>query len=296
MKAFDSKASGILTPLELKKIQYKLGYWLIFSFVVLVSFVSMFPSLWVFLSSFKDVNEFLSIPPTIIPHSFHPEKLVDVWKTLNFGKYYISTIYMSLGELVFSIVVNGLAGYVISRLKPTGTRFFFMLVIWSMMLPNSVSMVPLFLSFIDFPILHVNMLNTYFPMWMMAGANAFRLLLFKNYFDTIPMSFIEAARIDGCSDLGIFLKIMLPLAKPIIMVVAIFSVNGSWEAFFWPYLVLKDKELATVAVQLFKMKSTGYPIDKYMIALLFSILPPAIIFVFFQKHIMGGIIIGGVKG
>ncbi|MEG1441654.1 MAG: carbohydrate ABC transporter permease [Oscillospiraceae bacterium] len=296
MKAFDEKQTGLLTSLDLKSLRSRIGYWCIVGFIVLVSIICIFPPLWVFLSSFKDVKEFLSIPPTIIPHSFHPEKLVEVWKSMNFGKYYINTFYLAIGELVFCIFFNGLAGYVISRLKPKGSMLFFSLVLWSMMLPTSVSMVPLFMSFIDFPIFHFSMLNSYFPMWLMAGANAFNVLLFKNFFDSIPMSYLEAARIDGCSNLGIFTRIILPLSKPIIMVVAIFSINASWESFFWPYLVIKDKSLTTVAVQLFKMKATGFAMDKYMIVLLFSILPPAIIFLFFQKYIMEGVTMSGIKG
>ncbi|MEG2670391.1 MAG: carbohydrate ABC transporter permease [Oscillospiraceae bacterium] len=296
MKAFDEKQTGLLTSLDLKSLRSRIGYWCIVGFIVLVSIICIFPPLWVFLSSFKDVKEFLSIPPTIIPHSFHPEKLVEVWKSMNFGKYYINTFYLAIGELVFCIFFNGLAGYVISRLKPKGSMLFFSLVLWSMMLPTSVSMVPLFMTFIEFPIFHFSMLNSYFPMWLMAGANAFNVLLFKNFFDSIPMSYLEAARIDGCSNLGIFTRIILPLSKPIIMVVAIFSINASWDSFFWPYLVIKDKSLTTVAVQLFKMKATGFAMDKYMIVLLFSILPPAIIFLFFQKYIMEGVTMSGIKG
>ena len=164
---------------------------------------------------------------------------------------------MALGELVFCILSNGIAGYVISRLKPKGSALFFTIILWTMMLPSSISMVPLFMTFMDFPYLHVDLLNSYIPMWLMAGANAFYVLLFKNFFDTIPMSYVEAARIDGCSDVGIFARIILPLSKPILMVVTIFSINGSWESFFWPYLVIREKQLDTVAVQLFKMKNAG---------------------------------------
>ncbi|MCK9478968.1 MAG: carbohydrate ABC transporter permease [Firmicutes bacterium] len=296
MRAFSEKSSGIITSLDLKKRHVQIGYWCLFALLAVISTICLFPPLWVFMSSFKDLKEFLTVPPTIIPRSFHPEKVIEVWKTLRFATYYRNTIVMAIGELIFCIFVNGLAGYVISRLRPKGASLYYKLVLWTMMLPASISMVPLFKLFIDFPWLHFSMLNTYVPMWLMAGANAFNVMLFKNFFDTIPDSYVEAARIDGCSDLGIFAKIIMPLSVPILIVVAIFSVNFSWEAFFWPYLVIRDKKLDTVAVQLFKMKSSGFSEDKYMIALLFSILPPALVFIFFQKYMIQGITMSGIKG
>lgn len=296
LKAFEKKESGLLTSIDFKRRKVRVGYYLMLAFIIFVSIVCLFPPLWIFMSSFKDVKEFLQSPPTFWPRSFHPEKLPEVWQTLNFGKYYWNTVKMALGELVFCILSNGIAGYVISRLKPKGSALFFTIILWTMMLPSSISMVPLFMTFMDFPYLHVDLLNSYIPMWLMAGANAFYVLLFKNFFDTIPMSYVEAARIDGCSDVGIFARIILPLSKPILMVVTIFSINGSWESFFWPYLVIREKQLDTVAVQLFKMKNAGYTMDKYMIVLLFSIIPPAAVFLVFQKYIMQGITMSGVKG
>lgn len=130
----------------------------------------------------------------------------------------------------------------------------------------------------------------------MAGANAFYVLLFKSFFNSIPMSYLEAARIDGCTNVGIFTKIILPLSKPIIMVVSIFCINTAWESFLWPYLVVKNFDRYPVAVQLFKLKESGFATDKYMVVLLFSIIPPAIIFMFFSKYIMQGANMSGIKG
>ncbi|MEG1880358.1 MAG: carbohydrate ABC transporter permease, partial [Oscillospiraceae bacterium] len=172
----------------------------------------------------------------------------------------------------------------------------FALILWSMMMPTSTSMVPLFMTFLDFPGLG-NLSNTYLPMWIMAGANPFNVLLFKSFFDSIPMPYIEAARIDGCTNLGIFAKIIMPLSKPIIMVVSIFSFTASWDNFLWPYLVLKNTSLYTVSVKLFTMQSvSGISMDLQVVAILFAIIPPAILFIFFQKHIMAGFTLSGVKG
>lgn len=296
MKAFDLKETGILTSLDLKQRHVRIGYWIMFAVILFIALVFLFPALWIILSSFKDVKEFLSTPPTLFPHSFHPEKLGEVWNKMSISRSYLNTMLVACGDMFFAIVVNGLAGYVVSRLKPKGSNLFFILVLWSMMLPSSVSLVPLFMTFLDFPVLHFNMMDTYIPMWIMKGANAFNVLLFKSFFDSISISYIEAARIDGCTDLGIFRKIILPLSKPVVVTVAIFTFNGSWAEFLWPYLVLKSKTLYTVPVQIFRMKTAGFLMDQYVIVLLFAMIPSMIMFLLFQKQIMNGVSLGGIKG
>lgn len=296
MKAFENKETGLITSLDFKMRRVRIGYWIMFALLLIIALIFLFPAVWIILSSFKDVKEFLSTPPTLFPHSFHPEKLVEVWKKMNISRSYLNTMIVACGDMAFSIIVNGLAGYVISRLKPKGSSLFFILVLWSMMLPSSVSLVPLFMTFQDFPIFHFSMMNTYLPMWICKGANAFNVLLFKSFFDSISISYIEAARIDGCSDLGIFRKIILPLSIPVVTTVAIFTFNGSWAEFLWPYLVLKDKSLYTVPVQIYRMKSAGFLMDQYVIVLLFAMLPSLIMFLLFQKQIMHGVSLGGIKG
>ncbi len=296
MKRFSEKRGTLISVVDLKQKKYRAVYWSFFAVMVLLVLICLVPVLWLILSSFKDMNEFLQVPPTFIPKSFHPEKIWEAWQSMHFGKYYLNTIILAGGSWLMSIVINGLAGYVLSRLKPKGSTMVFTLILWTMMMPTSVSMVPLFMTFIDFPIFHFSLLNTYLPMWLIAGANAFNVLLFKSFFDSIPISYIEAAKLDGCSNLGIFTRIVVPMSKPVIAVVSIFSINAAWDDFLWPYLVLKDTSLHTVMVQIFTMKTTGYPADLHIIAIMFAIIPPCIIFMIFQKHIMEGFSLSGIKG
>ena len=296
MKRFKEKNSGIIVSQDLRQRKIRILYWIMFVALLFISLVCIFPPIWVFLSCFKDMKEFLSIPPTIIPKTFDLSKIGKVWQSLNFGKYYLNTLCLAGGEWLFCILFNGMGGYVLSRLRPKGTTLIFTLIFWTMLLPTSVNMVPLFMTITDFPIFHFSMIDTFWPMWLMAGANAFYVLLFKSFFNSIPMSYLEAARIDGCTNVGIFTKIILPLSKPIIMVVSIFCINTAWESFLWPYLVVKNFDRYPVAVQLFKLKESGFATDKYMVVLLFSIIPPAIIFMFFSKYIMQGANMSGIKG
>ena len=125
--------------------------------------------------------------------------------------------------------------------------------------------------------------------------NRFDTFLFKIYFDSISISYLEAARSDGCGNMRIFFKIVLPLAMPIVMVVAIFTVNNAWSSFLWPLLIFKNEELMPVAVKIFRMKGE-YSLDLYMLSLVFAFIPPTIIYICFQKQILGGLAAGGVKG
>lgn len=296
MKAFENKRSGLLTSVDLRQPRIKVGYWIVFAILCLVALIFLLPVLWVAISCFKDSEEFFMIPPTIIPNSFHPGKLVEVWKEWDFGRYYLNTLLVSCGDVCFAVFFNGLAGYVISRLRPKGSKLLFTIILWTMMMPSSVSMVPLYMTWVDFPIFHFSLMNSYLPIWLGKGANAYYVLLFKSFFDGISDSLIEAAEIDGCTKVGIFIKVVLPLSLPIVTTVAIFTFNVAWADFMWPYLLLQDKSLFTVPLEIFKVKISGIAQDKYIILLFFSIIPMLIIFLLFQKQIMQGINIGGVKG
>ena len=170
------------------------------------------------------------------------------------------------------------------------------LIMWTMLLPNTLSLVALFMNMIDFPVTGWNLSNTYFPMWMSSGANAFQILLYKNFFDSLSASLVEAARLDGCNRVKIFQKIILPLSKPIVAVDAIFTLSGAWGQFMLPYLVLNDKKMKTVMLAIYDMSlSRQYTIDERLAGIVFSIIPPIIIFFLLQRYIMGGLTVGGVK-
>lgn len=264
--------------------------------MILVSLTFIIPVLWVLLSAFKGTEEFFRNPPTIFPESFDFSKIGYVWKKAALGKVYLSTIYMMLGSLIVSLTSNGLAGYVLSRLKPRGSQLVVVVVLWSMMMPGGLSMVPLFISFTkEIPILGRNLMDSYIPLWMMSGASAFNVLLFKGFFDGISKSYLEAARIDGCSEVGIFTKIVMPLSKPVFMSVSIFVFTGGWGNFMWPYLLIQDENMIPIGVRTYLLQPV-LPQDEYFMMLIFVILPPIIFFCVFQKYIMGGVSLGGVKG
>lgn len=289
-KGFESKRVGVISDIDYKQKSVKIVYWLIFIFAVLVAFVCIAPPLWVILSSFKDTKEFYQIPPTLFPKTWDFSKLTNAWKTLDFLKYYKNTFIITIGSILSAIIFNGLSGYVLSKLKPKGWTVVFAVIMGSMMIPAQVSMVPTYIN-----IVNLHMLNTYWPMILMAGYNAFLTIVFKSFFDGIPSALIEAAQIDGCTRLGVFFRIVLPLSKAVMFTAAILSFNAAWGDFFWPLLVLKDRSVYTIMVEVYTVQQ-NIAQDQALIILTFAIIPPAIMFVFFQKYIMQGMTMSGIKG
>ena len=294
-KRFENKNTGLLQQSDLRTVRGKISYWMIFAILMLCSLVFLLPVIWVLLSGFKDTREFLSVTGSIFPESYDFSKFATAFGRFSLGKYYINSFALVAGQLVFSITVTGLGGYALSRIKPIGSQIVATLILWTLLFPGSMSLIPLFQSFCDLPYLHINLTDSYWPVFLMAGANAFNVLLFKSFFDGIPMSYLEASKIDGASNMGIFFKIILPLSKPIVMVVAIFTFNGAWSAFLWPYLIIKSDNIQVLAVKLYTIKGS-VEIAEYMRILLFSIIPPAIMFSLFSKQIMGGLNMSGIKG
>ncbi len=303
MKRFDEKQTGMLSRSDLKGFEGKLIYWTFFAILIIMSLISLIPAVWTVLTAFKDTQEIYA-GFSFFPKDMSPGKIVDrlteSWKALQLGSAFINTIVMSLGSLCIHIVVCGFGGYVLSKLKPKGSKLIFTLVVWTMMMPGQIRMVPNYISWLHFPFaadngLGVSLLDTFWPMWLGAGADTFAVLLFKNSFDALSTSYVEAAKIDGCTNYGVFFKIMLPLATPIIIFQSINVLSGAWSDFFTPLLVLDKKSV--VPLKIYRLQGdSSIKMNTYFMALVFASIPPFIIFFVFQKQILGGINVGGVKG
>lgn len=292
-----AKNEGLLNWSDLKTPTGKLIYWTMFAFLLLLSLICLLPVLWMFVSGFKTNQELYAIPPKLLPSSVDFSQVVRVFQVAHVGKYALNSLWIIIGCLAFDILFNGLAGYVLSRVKPKGSALLNTAIFWTMMLPG-ISMVPLYMTFVDMPIIHVNLLGSFLPLWMMAGTNAFNIFLFRNFFNSIPMDYIEAARIDGASNIKIFFRIILPLSAPILSVVTIFSVIGSWGNFFWPYLILGNTGKEPISVMLYSLTQSGSPFkaNEQMLIMMMAAIPSIIVYAIFSKKILGGLNMSGIKG
>ena len=282
--------NGLIRDFDLKQKNTIFGYNIILIFGILVSVLGIAPLIWMVLSGFKEVREFVA-GTNIIPESFRIEGYIATWSQLGFTRFYFNSFISVGGSVLSAVFFNGLLGYVLSKIKPAGSKIVYGLILWSLLIPATTSVVPLFVN-----IARLRLTGTFIPLWFAIGANAFFVILFKNFFDELPQSLVEAAQIDGAKNFNIFLKIAVPLSKPIIAVIVIYAINAAWSDFLLPYLVLGGSEFETVMVRLFSFRM-GRSNDIAIIrALVFSVIPPIILFALFQKQITGMALHSGIKG
>lgn len=187
---------------------------------------------------------------------------------------------------------NGLLAYSLAIIKPKGYNLVMMLLMFSMLIPSSTNIIALFKN-----INALGLNGSFLSLWLACGASAFNVIMFKQFFEAIPSELLDAARLDGCGALKEFSVIVLPLSKPIIAVIAIFAMTSSWSDFLLPYLVLNGSGKETVMVSLFRFKDIATMTAVNILrACMFSIIPPTILFVIFQKQITDGAMTGAVKG
>lgn len=292
-----NKGATLIADSDLRLLRYKIGYAVIILVLMMFVLIALVPTIWAFLLGFKSVDEIYSSTPTFFPKQIDLSVVGAVLKETKLATNIISTFIMAFGQIASLLLINGFGGYVLSRVKPKGTKVVFLAITWTMMMPGSVRTVPLYMSFVDFPLLHISLLNTYWPFFLLSAGGAFNILLFKTFFDSISISLVESARLDGCSEVGIFTKIILPLSMPIVAYLSVLTFNGAWKDFLMPMLVLSDQKLQTVPVVIYRLRMKS-SLNMPTVAMLLTLasIPPIITFCIFQKWIMGGINIGGVKG
>lgn len=287
---YENKKDGAIRGFDMHSGKSRVLAVVIMLICILMVAICIFPILWVFFASFKDIKEFTR-NVSILPETFDWSRIAETWKAFKFVKYYKNSLISVAGSTVCAILFNGLLAYGLGVLRPKGYKIAYGLVMWSLLIPGTTSIVALFRN-----INLVGLKGSFVPLWLAFGANAFYVVLFKQFFEEIPKELLEAAKLDGCGVWQTFFKIMMPLSKPIIVVVAIFAVTAAWSDFLLPYLVLNGSGKETVMVKLFSFKDTPTDAVSVLRAALFAIIPPAIIFAVFQKQITDGAAAGAVKG
>lgn len=285
------RRTGVIREYDMHSRSVRAGYAFILLLCVFMVVLAVFPLVWVILAGFKDLKEFMS-STSILPTSFSLKPFAETWSQLGIERNYLNSLLSVFGSVICALIFNGLLGYGLGILKPKGYKTVKKLVMLSLLLPTTISIVPLFMN-----IQKLNLGNSFIPLWLSYGANAMYVILFVQFFESLPRSIIEAADIDGCSQLQTFFRIVLPLSKPICAVIAIFAVNAAWSDFLLPYLVLRGSEMQTVMVRLFVF-STEQTVnaDTMMRSVVFSMLPPIILFFIFQKQLTENTVSVGIKG
>lgn len=268
--------------------------------LVLLSVLFLMPLLWMFSTSLKPIEETMSSPPKWIPSkvlwSNYPDAMAYHAEELGYIPFLVyarNTLIVTILTVTGAVLSNALVAYSFARLKWPGRDLFFSITLATMMIPFPVLMVPTFSLF-----KWLGWVGSYKPLWVPAFfASAFSIFLLRQFFRTIPMELSEAAKLDGCSELRIFTDIIAPLARPALMVVALFTFMGSWNDFLGPLIYLVDQNTFTLSLGLsaYQTQHGGTPWNLLMAATLVVIMPVIIVFFLAQKVFIQGIATSGLK-
>jgi multiple sugar transport system permease protein len=288
-----SSERGIISDHDLKKPGIKIVY-LVVCLVILIMVITMiYPILHTLFSAMKPNEELNTAPPHFFPQAIKWTNFADAWHSLPLTTYFSHTLIVFAGNLIFSLGVLSLAAFSLSRMRVPFRKAIFMFLLLALFIPPTTYIIPNYLNLIQ-----LNLIEKFGALWFPAAANAFFLLLIKSFFDSIHPEMFEAARIDGASDFRCFMQIALPLSVPIFATLSIFTFNSVWNDWFWPFLVINHEDHITLASAIYQYvlqaRLTEYSV-KFAAYTLASI-PPIIVFAFFQKYIIRGVQIGGVKG
>lgn len=260
----------------------------ILNFVLLAagSLMILSPLWWMISTSLKTMAEVMSFPPTFFPESWNWGNYIKTWEAAPFTRYTINTLTITTLVVIGNVLSNSFIAYGFAKIPFRGKNILFAIVLATMMIPGFVTLIPQYVLFAN-----LGWVNTYFPLVVPAFfGSAFNIFLLRQFYMTIPTELIEAAKMEGANHFYIWWKIGLPLTKPAIATVAIFSFNGAWNDFLGPLLYLNDENLYTLQIGLQVFKGQLNTQWNYLMAgSLLVLLPVILLFFFFQKYFIQGI-------
>jgi len=258
--------------------------------LAVLALTMLVPFLWMLLCSFKPLSEVESLDP--LPSRWMPGNYASVFGHIPFARYYFNTIFVAAWVTVLQVLTSAMAAYSFSRLHWRGRDTIFKLYLATMMIPGAVTMIP---NYVVMTKLHL--LDSYMGLIVPASFSAFGTFLLRQFMLTIPSSLDEAAAVDGASHWTIFWDVIMPLTRPGLITLAIFTFLGTCGSFFWPLVMIKSDHLRTLPIGMLYFDSMyGRQTNLLMAASVMNIIPVIILFVVAQKYIVKGIQLGAVKG
>lgn len=286
----------LISDADLRRPGFRIG-WSVSRIVVLAAAVlaGAGPLFWTARSALSSTQQLLRDPLAIWPSPTQWHNLSEAWSSLEIGRYLLNTLVLVGGSWLSQLVVATTAGYALSVLRPWLGRVIYVAILATLFVPGTVSMVALYLTVLHLPGLGIDLTGTPFAVWLPAGAHAFNVLLAKQFFDGIPRDLFDAAQVDGAGPLTIFWRLVLPLSRPLIAVISLLSVMSAWKDFLWPLIVIPDPTAQPLAVALPRLADSA---DQSLLlaGMFIAFIPPLLIFIIFQRHIVQGISFTGLKG
>jgi len=255
--------------------------------------LALFPVFVMVTASFKSLAEVLRVPPAWLPEQLTLKNFREVFRQQPlYGRYFLNSAIVALITVCSVLFTSSLAGYALSKFRFRGRNAIFIFILGTMMIPFEIRMVPLYVMVSDW-----HLTDTYLGLALPGLVGAFGIFLMRQFIASIPGDLMDAARIDGASEPGIFFRIVLPLSKPALSALAIFTLVGSWEAFLWPLLIVNSETMRTLPIGLALFAGRYLQrLDLQMAASVLTVLPMVIVFFVLQRRFVEGLTLTGLKG
>lgn len=252
------------------------------------------PFIWMVSTSFKELAQVFVYPPEWIPDPFVWENYPTALVAVPFGRWFFNSLFIGLFVTLGQLLTCSLAGFTFARMRFPGRNVLFLLYLGTMMIPHHVTIIPIFVMMNS-----LGLVDTYWPLIIPALVSAWGTFLFRQYFLTMPQELEDAAKIDGCSFFRIYRQIFMPLSKPILATLGVFTFMGSWNDFLGPLIFLQSKDNKTLPIGLLQFRADFQGMSNWpvmMAGVVISVLPVLIAFVIGQKYFVRGIALTGIKG
>ncbi|MCH4192790.1 MAG: carbohydrate ABC transporter permease [Butyrivibrio sp.] len=259
-----------------------------------MAFICLFPLIYMILNSFGPAVEAAGAGRSIMPAKFTLDSYKAFFAFSEFsGRWLLNSFVSSVAQVIGNVVFASMAGYAFAKMKFRGKNLLFYLIMVGMMIPYQVTQVPLYILMVN----KFRLSNTYLALILPGMVTAYNIFLTKQFFTGIPTELIESGKLDGCSQMGVFVRIIVPLSKTVLAVLAITTFLSSWNTFFWPFLVTSHESMFTIQVGLKQFKFANTTMFGPMMAgATISAVPMFILFFSLQKYFLEGVTVGAVKG
>lgn len=254
----------------------------------------LFPFYWLVISSFKLKNEIFTLPPVFIPKTWHLDNLARVFQETNVLRAFFNSVVTTAGHCALSLFLCSLAGFAFAKYpKAPGNNALFAFVLATMMIPAAVTLIPVFVV-----LCKLHAVNHYWAMILPGAAGAFGIFWMRQYIAAnVHNDLLDAARIDGCSEFGLYWRIVVPVVKPALAALGVLAIIGMWNNLMWAFIVLRTEDMYTLPLVIYLLNGElRTPYELIMAASLIATLPLVLAFVFFQRQFIQGITAGAIKG
>jgi multiple sugar transport system permease protein len=265
---------------------------IVHTLLILGSVLALFPLFWMVSASFMTRGESTTFPPHFIPHIPTLDQYRELFVRLKIGRAFLSSTVISVVTTLFSLLFNSMAGYAFAKLRFSGRERMFGWLLTALIIPAQVGMLPLFLMMKT-----MHLVNTYWGAILPSLASVLGIFLIRQFMLSVPQELLESARIEGAGEFKIYWSIVMPLARPVLATLAIFTFMTTWNDFMWPLIVLSDQKRYTLPVAMANLVGEhALDIELMMAGAVLTVLPVLVLFLALQRYYIAGLMAGSVKG